>query len=338
MYQLWSATAALGRWSRANRDRREAARIQAPDDGDRSRRPTGDRPGRPAASGLTVVPGGRSARRTRFRRSAATTLVIAALAASVAACSSSSDTATAPAAAGGATATSTQAKPTAYCDAALEVETVGEPDIDFETATPEEMTAAMKSFATEKVLPLAKDALAAAPEEITADVATLVTAIEATARSGDVSVFEDAKVVEAEGVVHAFDLANCGWATVDVTTVDYEFEDLPASIGAGPTSFEISNEGTDVHEIVLMRKNDGVTLTAEELLALPEEEAMSKATFIGVGGPTVPGSTDYVVADLEAGNYVALCFLPVGMKAMDGPPPEGPPHFMEGMVAELTVT
>ena len=49
----------------------------------------------------------------------------------------------------------------------------------------------------------------------------------------------------------------------------------------------------------------------------------------------MPGSTDYVVADLEPGNYVVLCFLPVGMKAMDGPPPDGPPHFMEGMVAEL---
>jgi hypothetical protein len=156
--------------------------------------------------------------------------------------------------------------------------------------------------------------------------------------SGDYTVFEDPKVAEAEANVHAYDLANCGWASVDVTTVDYEFEDLPASIAAGPTSFEISNEGTDVHEVVLMRKNDGVTLTAEELVALPEEEAMTKATFIGVGGPTVPGSSDYLVADLEPGNYVVLCFLPVGMKAMDGPPPDGPPHFMEGMVAELTVT
>jgi hypothetical protein len=276
---------------------------------------------------------------TRTWRATAALSIAITLAA--AGCGSKDDTAAGPApAAGGDGTTTTTAptKPIEYCEASLAIETVGEPDLDFETATEEEMAEATKTFATEKMMPLANEALAAAPEEITADVAVLVNAVQAMGTSGDFMVFEDEKVAAAASTVHAYDLANCGWASVDVTTVDYEFEDLPASIDAGPTSFELRNEGTDVHELVLMRKNDGVTLTAEELLALPEEEAMTKTTFIGVGGPTVPGSSDYVVADLEPGSYVVLCFLPVGMKAMDGPPPDGPPHFMEGMVAELTVT
>ena len=41
-----------------------------------------------------------------------------------------------------------------HCEASLALETVPEPDIDFETATPEEIIAATKSFATETFIPL----------------------------------------------------------------------------------------------------------------------------------------------------------------------------------------
>lgn len=52
----------------------------------------------------------------------------------------------------------------------------------------------------------------------------------------------------------------------------------------------------------------------------------------------VVAEDDYVVADLKPGDYVALCFIPMGMTNTDGPPPDGPPHAMQGMVAESTVT
>jgi hypothetical protein len=35
---------------------------------------------------------------------------------------------------------------------------------------------------------------------------------------------------------------------------------------------------------------------------------------------------------------MAVCFIPVGTVSFDGPPPEGPPHMMQGMVHQLTVT
>lgn len=94
----------------------------------------------------------------------------------------------------------------------------------------------------------------------------------------------------------------------------------------------------EVHEMVLLRKNDGVTETFDELLALPEEEAMEKVTMVGLAGPVPPGEPGYAVVDLDAGEYMAVCFIPVGTLSFDGPPPEGPPHMMQGMVHQLTVT
>ena len=58
-----------------------------------------------------------------------------------------------------------------------------------------------------------------------------------------------------------------------------------------------------------MRINDDVTLSVDELLALPEEESETMATPAAFAF-TFPGTTGYTVADLTPGRYVALCFLP----------------------------
>jgi hypothetical protein len=123
-----------------------------------------------------------------------------------------------------------------------------------------------------------------------------------------------------------------------VTATNYAFTGLPDELPAGPTSFELTNDADEVHELVLLRKDDGVTQSAEELLAMPEEEAMDLATMVGSPAFAPPGDTAHTVKDLEPGDYIAVCFIPTGMTALDGPPPDGPPHAMNGMVAELTVT
>jgi hypothetical protein len=90
--------------------------------------------------------------------------------------------------------------------------------------------------------------------------------------------------------------------------------------------------------IDIVRKNDGVTESFEELLALPEEEAFTKVTSVGTGFAP-PGESGYVLVDLAPGEYLALCPLPVGWVDMSGPPPEdAPPHFTEGMSNEFTVS
>ena len=51
---------------------------------------------------------------------------------------------------------------------------------------------------------------------------------------------------------------------------------------AGKVVVTMDNQGTEFHEVLLLRVNDGVTDTAIDLLSLPEEEAMAKASMVSV--------------------------------------------------------
>jgi hypothetical protein len=226
-----------------------------------------------------------------------------------------------------------------YCDAVLGMETAPEPDIDFETATPEEQAAAIRSYATDVIQPLVADAVAAAPDEIAAEGEVASGAFAEMAETGDPSVMEQPDTAAAFDTLHAFELENCGWTRQDVTATEYAFAGLPDELAAGPVSFELGNDGSELHELQLFRRNDGVTEPVERLLALPEEEVMSKVTPVGSGAFAPPGESGYMVVDLDAGDYIALCFIPTGMTSEDQPPaPDAPPHAAHGMVAELTVS
>jgi len=142
-----------------------------------------------------------------------------------------------------------------------------------------------------------------------------------------------------------------------VQLVDYGFEGLPESVPAG-TKLQVENTSTaEFHELVAFKLPDGETRTAEEIVALPEEE--QGALFAGppaavlLAGPD-GGEQTAAVGDgtlSEPGNYVLFCAIPVGtdpevyaeaaQNPEAGPPPAdpdaGPPHFMEGMYADLVV-
>lgn len=131
--------------------------------------------------------------------------------------------------------------------------------------------------------------------------------------------------------------------TVEIVGVEYAFENVPATTEVG-TTFSFRNEGDEVHEMVVVRKNEGVEQSFEELLQLPDEEALDFVTIVEPVPFADPGeeSEDTVTLD-EAGEYILLCFVPVGTTEIpEGTPdpsalPEGPPHFTEGMLAEFTV-
>ena len=226
----------------------------------------------------------------------------------------------------------------AYCAKTLEIETLPEPEVDFETASPEEQAEAVKAYAAEEMTPIAEEIRAAAPEEVAADIEVLVGAVEELTETGDFeAVFGTPAVEEASDNAHAFDLENCGWEQVDVTGVDYAFEGLDGSIPAGATSFEFTNdtENGEFHELVVFRKNDDTTESIQELLELPQEEAMTKVTEAG-GTFAEPGDSEYFVTELEPGDYAAVCFIPVGASP-ENEEGNGPPHFVQGMVTEFTV-
>jgi hypothetical protein len=145
--------------------------------------------------------------------------------------------------------------------------------------------------------------------------------------------------------------------TVEVTAVDYEFEDLPESIEAG-TMLTLKNDSdAEAHELVAIRLPDNETRPVSELITLPDEElgeiVSTEPAVVLIAAPGEEGMA--VVGDgtiTEPGRYAVVCFIPVGAdpaEVLAGPPaddatpaaeeePAGPPpHAAEGMYAELTV-
>jgi hypothetical protein len=223
-----------------------------------------------------------------------------------------------------------------YCVASLALETAPEPDVDFETSTPEEITAATKAYASETFLPLAQRLKETAAEEIMDDIDIGMAGVNRLAETGDFeAAFGDPEFEAALERLHAHDLETCEWTTVDVRAADYAFQGVSSELDAGVTSFEFKNGGTEVHEMVVFRINDGVTNTVDELLAMPEEEVVTKTTMVTATGAP-PGEADYAIADLTAGRYAMLCFVSEGTTSedMEG---TGQPHFMRGMVFEFAV-
>ena len=223
-----------------------------------------------------------------------------------------------------------------YCEKTAAIETIGEPDIDFENASEEEITAAAKVFANEKLKPLADEIVANAPDEISDDIEVLQNAVVELGETGNFEAAFDDKVEAASDRVHEHDLGACDWERVDVTAKDYAFEGIPAALEPGITSFEFKNAGKESHELVLLRRNEGVTETFEQLLEMPEDQARSKVTGTGGTGGD-PDDEDYLVADLKAGEYLAICFISTGTTG-DDHEGDGPPHFTKGMKHEFTVS
>jgi hypothetical protein len=111
---------------------------------------------------------------------------------------------------------------------------------------------------------------------------------------------------------------------------------------------------TELHELVAFRLPDGDDVALAELVQLPADQLMAR-----VGAPVTvalqaPGSDQQIVAVgdgslQQAGRYVIMCFIPTGVEpqvyldaaaASNGEPPVvpgGPPHFVNGMYAELLV-
>jgi plastocyanin len=136
-------------------------------------------------------------------------------------------------------------------------------------------------------------------------------------------------------------------SALTVTGVEYAYEGVPQTAPAG-TVVTFVNAGNEVHQIVAARRNDGVIASLDELLAMPEEESNKLVTILGMA-VALPGETapDTISLD-KPGTYFFVCFIPVGVTAFpslapDATPteslvPDGPPHFIQGMVAEITVT
>ena len=115
-----------------------------------------------------------------------------------------------------------------------------------------------------------------------------------------------------------------GGTTVDVTLTEFKVELGTTDIPAGEVTFDVTNDGTVVHEFVVFK-----TALAED--ALPEasgedaiDEDASELESMGEVEDVDVGATKSFTATLEPGDYVAICNV-VG-------------HYGSGMHLHFTVS
>lgn len=113
-----------------------------------------------------------------------------------------------------------------------------------------------------------------------------------------------------------------------MVATDYAFE-ISGEVAAGLTLITLENNGTELHHAQLMQLTEGETLeTLQAAMGQSPEAIFGLGSF--VGGPTAvdPGGQTQVILNLDAGQYVALCFVAS---------PDGVPHLAKGMVQAFEV-
>ncbi|WP_104525684.1 hypothetical protein [Blastococcus atacamensis] len=268
---------------------------------------------------------------TRFRRWSAGSATLV-LAAALAACGSDDDAGGDTQAADTSATDSAAADPAEFCEASVDVESAAAagPPID-ETTPPAEAQAAMEEFGAQ-LTPLLERAQDTAPEEVADDVTTAVDTMKQALTTGDMAPMEGAEFMAADDAIDEYMLAECGYEQIEATGVDYEYEGIPDSVPSGVVAVTFRNEGEELHEIGVVRINDGVDMPLAELAALPPEQSESMVQFTGAAFAH-PGASDTVFLRMEPGRYGAVCFVPQGT-AHDAEG-SGPPHLALGMLAEF---
>jgi uncharacterized cupredoxin-like copper-binding protein len=162
----------------------------------------------------------------------------------------------------------------------------------------------------------------------------------ATGFEEDEQYFMDPQFEEQFAALGESAVAECADSEVEVTATDYEFSGVPESVDAGMLGVTFVNDGAELHELIVMRKNDDTTESAEEIVEMMADgpdAASDLVTEVG-GAFAQPGGRSSSLMDLdEPGDYLAVCFIPVGSTDFDTEG-EGPSHAEEGMWTEFTVS
>jgi hypothetical protein len=110
-------------------------------------------------------------------------------------------------------------------------------------------------------------------------------------------------------------------AVVTVHAKDFAYT-APDTVPAGLVTFNLVNDGPDLHHATIVRLDSGKT--AADLDAALKTPGPLPAWAVPLGGPNAPapGDTSDATLNLAAGHYDMLCFVDV---------PGGVPHFAKGM-------
>jgi uncharacterized cupredoxin-like copper-binding protein len=130
-----------------------------------------------------------------------------------------------------------------------------------------------------------------------------------------------------------------------ITLVEMAFGGLPTEVPAGMLTWQVTNGGTQLHEMAILQLVPGVPADAviagitappapvasPNAVPAASPEASEPPPFVSLSGaaPMSPGATNYVELNAQPGEYVVVCFVP--------DPATGMPHAMMGMVGSFTV-
>lgn len=117
-------------------------------------------------------------------------------------------------------------------------------------------------------------------------------------------------------------------ADMTVTLVDFAFAPS-APLTAGHHLIKVVNNGTQPHELELVRLGEGKTMDDLAKWGATYQGPLP-GTSLGGAAPMMPGQVEYVPVDLTPGSYALLCFVP-------DPTKNNMPHLAEGMVRQFTI-
>lgn len=197
-----------------------------------------------------------------------------------------------------------------------------------------------------------EDFVASAPDDVASAVEPVIPVLEEDFEAGS----ESEEMAVADGTADDWALANCGDARVDIEAFNFAFPGVPSEMDAGRVAFNVTNhtQTDEFHEVLLLRRNDGETESPRDIIAAAVESApVSVETTFGalehftlVGGglvePEGGDGQDVFVVDLEPGEYIAVCLLPVNSAELlepyfGGEQVQSRYHFDDGMFAQFTV-
>lgn len=121
-------------------------------------------------------------------------------------------------------------------------------------------------------------------------------------------------------------------ANLRTEMIDFSYV-IEGEFVAGPQIVEATNTGMEPHEAVMLNLADGATVEDALDFLMAGEAAGGPPPFAAVGGiaPMSTGLTAWYEINAEAGEVGLICFIP---SVANG----GAPHFMLGMVAQVTVS
>lgn len=117
-------------------------------------------------------------------------------------------------------------------------------------------------------------------------------------------------------------------ADLTLNLVDYAFN-FSAPLTAGRHTIRLENPTAQIHEVLIVRLEPGKKV--EDFLAWTEKMGGPPpgVPVNGIGG-MAPGTRAYITNDFTPGNYGLICFVPDAG--------DGKPHFMHGMIQQITIT